>query len=194
MTAVPPLPLTLALTAVAREAAHRQVAGLVRSIPDFPAPGILFRDITPVLHDAAALDAAVRLHIDRIAALAAGVGRLGGSGSPRLPFGQAGGPALGAGFVPVRKPGKLPAATVHQTYALEYGQDRLHMHADADAPGDRVLVGGHLQGTGAPPGAGGPPVEGLGGRVVACLFLIELAALGGRARLGSRRVESIIVY
>ena len=193
MTASPRSP-NLALPAVAREAAQRKVAGLVRSIPDFPAPGILFRDITPVLHDAAALDAAVRLHIDRIADLAGEVDRIVGIESRGFLFGMAVAHAIGAGFVPVRKPGKLPAATVHQTYALEYGQDRLHMHADAVTPGDRVLVIDDLLATGGTAGAAAQLVEGLGGRVVACLFLIELAALGGRARLGERRVESIIVY
>ncbi len=184
----------LALSPADRDAALSQVAGLIRSIPDFPAPGILFRDITPVLHDAAALDAAVRLHIDRIADLAGQVDRIVGIESRGFLFGMAVAHALGAGFVPVRKPGKLPAATVHQTYALEYGQDRLHMHADAVSPGDRVLVVDDLLATGGTAGAAAQLVEGLGGRVVACLFLIELAALGGRARLGDRRVESVITY
>lgn len=183
-----------ALPAAERDAALQQVAGLIRSVPDFPSPGILFRDITPVLHDAAALDAAVRLHIDKIADLAGQVDRVCGIESRGFLFGMAVAHALGAGFVPVRKPGKLPAATVHETYALEYGQDRLHMHLDAVAPGDRVLVVDDLLATGGTAGAAARLVEGLGGRVVACLFLIELAALEGRARLGGRRVESIIVY
>lgn len=184
----------LALSSSDRDRALAQVSGLIRSVPDFPAPGILFRDITPVLHDAAALDAAVRLHIDRIADLAGQVDRIVGIESRGFLFGMAVAHALGAGFVPVRKPGKLPAATVHQTYALEYGQDRLHMHADAVGPGDRVLVVDDLLATGGTAQAAAQLVEGLGGRVVACLFLIELAALGGRARLGDRRVESVIVY
>jgi adenine phosphoribosyltransferase len=183
-----------ALPAAERDAALQQVAGLIRSVPDFPTPGILFRDITPVLHDAAALDAAVRLHIDKIADLAGQVDRVCGIESRGFLFGMAVAHALGAGFVPVRKPGKLPAATVHETYALEYGQDRLHMHLDAVAPGDRVLVVDDLLATGGTAGAAARLVEGLGGRVVACLFLIELAGLEGRARLGGRRVESIIVY
>ncbi len=177
-----------------RDAAYQQVAGLVRSVPDFPQPGILFRDITPVLHDAAALDAAVRLHLDRVADLAGHIDRVIGIESRGFLFGMAIAHAIGAGFVPVRKPGKLPAATVHETYALEYGQDRLHMHADAVAAGDRVLVVDDLLATGGTAGAAARLIERLGGQVVACLFLIELAGLEGRARLGERRVESVIVY
>lgn len=188
------LPRALALSPADREAALTQVRGLVRSIPDFPAPGILFRDITPVLHDAAALDAAVRLHLDLIDDLHGQIDRIVGIESRGFLFGMAVAHALGAGFVPVRKPGKLPAPTVHQTYALEYGQDRLHMHADAVSPGDRVLIIDDLLATGGTAQAAAQLVEGLGGRVVACLFLIELAALGGRDRLGDRRVESVIVY
>jgi adenine phosphoribosyltransferase len=188
------LPRALALSPADRAAALTQVCGLVRSIPDFPAPGILFRDITPVLHDAAALDAAVRLHLDLIDDLHGQIDRIVGIESRGFLFGMAVAHALGAGFVPVRKPGKLPAPTVHQTYALEYGQDRLHMHADAVSPGDRVLIIDDLLATGGTAQAAAQLVEGLGGRVVACLFLIELAALGGRDRLGDRRVESVIVY
>ena len=184
----------LQLLPAEREAAYAQVAGLVRSVPDFPAPGILFRDITPVLHDASALDAAVRLHLHAIADLAGNIDRVCGIESRGFLFGMAVAHALGAGFVPVRKPGKLPAATVHETYALEYGQDRLHMHLDAVAPGDRVLVVDDLLATGGTAGAASRLIEGLGGTVVGCLFLIELAGLEGRARLGERRVESIIVY
>ena len=182
------------LSTAAREVAHAQVASLIRSVPDFPSPGILFRDITPVLHDAAALDAAVRLHLDRIGDLGGKIDRVCGIESRGFLFGMAVAHALGAGFVPVRKPGKLPAATVHETYVLEYGQDRLHMHVDAVAAGDRVLVVDDLLATGGTAGAASRLIEGLGGTVAACLFLIELAGLEGRAKLGERRVESIIVY
>jgi len=185
---------SFALSTATREAAHVQVAGLIRFVPDFPSPGILFRDITPVLHDAAALDAAVRLHLDKIGDLGGKIDRVCGIESRGFLFGMAVAHALGAGFVPVRKPGKLPAATVHETYALEYGQDRLHMHVDAVAPGDRVLVVDDLLATGGTAGAASRLIEKLGGTVAACLFLIELASLAGRTKLGERRVESIIVY
>lgn len=188
------LPPAYVLSPADRQAALTQVSRLVRSVPDFPAPGILFRDITPVLHDALALDAAVRLHLDCIDDLQGKIDRIVGIESRGFLFGMAIAHALGAGFVPVRKPGKLPAPTVHQTYALEYGQDRLHMHADAVSPGDRVLIVDDLLATGGTALAASQLVEGLGGQVVACLFLIELAALGGRDRLGDRRVESVIVY
>jgi adenine phosphoribosyltransferase len=176
-----------------RAAALQLVGGLVRSVPDFPQPGILFRDITPVLHDAAALDAAVQLHLERIADLGA-IDRVCGIESRGFLFGMALAHAIGAGFVPVRKPGKLPAATIEQTYALEYGHDRLQLHVDAVAAGDRVLVVDDLLATGGTAGAAARLVERLGGRVVACLFRIKLAALGGRARLASHRVESVLVY
>lgn len=177
-----------------RAAARRLVDGLIRCVPDFPSPGILFRDITPVLHDPAALDAAVRLHADAIADLVGSVDRVVGIESRGFLFGMALAHAIGAGFVPARKPGKLPAATVAQAYALEYGEGYLHIHADAIAAGDRVLIVDDLLATGGTAGAAAHLVQRLGGEVVACLFLIELAALGGRARLAPLRVDAIITY
>jgi adenine phosphoribosyltransferase len=98
------------------------------------------------------------------------------------------------GFVPVRKPGKLPAPTIEESYALEYGVDRLQIHADAAIPGERVLIVDDLLATGGTADATCTLVERLGARVQACLFLIELDALGGRGRLQGRRVESVLRY
>lgn len=184
----------LRLSDEARAAAIAEVSGLVRNVPDFPAPGILFRDITPVLRSASAMRAAIRLHLDAIADLAGRIDRIVGVESRGFLFGMPVAHALGVGFVPARKPGKLPAATVTQAYALEYGEGHLHMHADALDPGDRVLLVDDLLATGGTAGAAATLVHRLGGTVVASLFLIELVALGGRARLDPLRVEAILAY
>jgi len=181
-------------TAEAREAALRSVHARVRSVPDFPVAGILFRDITPVLADPATLDAAVALHLEHIGDLAGSIDRVCGIESRGFLFGMAVAQALGAGFAPIRKPGKLPAATIEQSYALEYGEDRLQIHVDALAVGDRVLLVDDLLATGGTSLAASQLVERLGGEILACLFLIELGDLGGRVRLAGRRVESVLVY
>lgn len=165
---------------------------LVREIPDFPRPGILFRDITPLLLDAHGLDAAVAglasavgpQHVDYVVAAEAR-GFILGAALAR---------ELGAGFVPARKPGKLPSQTVSAEYALEYGLDALEVHADALADGARVLVHDDLLATGGTAGALCELVAGLGGRIVGCSFLIELTALGGRARLAPHPVWSLLDY
>ncbi len=177
-----------------RLAAVQRVEGLIRSVPDFPQPGILFRDITPVLRDAAALSAAVALHLDAIGDLAGTIDRVVGVESRGFLFGVPVAHALGVGFAPARKPGKLPAATLAQAYALEYGEGYLHLHTDAIDPGDRVLLIDDLLATGGTASAAAGLVSRLGGTVVAALFLIELAALGGRARLAPLRVEAILAY
>ena len=165
---------------------------LVREIPDFPRPGILFRDITPLLLDARGLDEAVtRLAesvgpepIDYVVAAEARGFILGAALARQL----------GAGFVPARKPGKLPADTVSAEYTLEYGLDALEVHADALAHGERVLVHDDLLATGGTARALCELVSELGANVVACSFLIELSALGGRARLHPHPVHSLIEY
>ena len=166
--------------------------GYVREIPDFPRPGILFKDITPLLLDAAALDAAVSalgghassLEVDLVVAAEARGFILGGALAR----------SLGAGFVPARKPGKLPHATVSAEYTLEYGIDALEVHADALAGGARVLVHDDLLATGGTARALCELVAGLGGEVVGCTFLIELGFLGGRERLSPHNVFSLIEY
>jgi adenine phosphoribosyltransferase len=160
------------------------LARFVRSIPDHPRPGILFRDITTLLQDAEAFARAV-------AALAAPhrgtrVDAVAGIESRGFIVGAALAHALGAGFVPLRKAGKLPAAVVGRDYALEYGTDRIEMHVDAVRRGDRVVLADDLIATGGTAEAAVALLEEAGAVVVECAFLIELPALGGRARLQQR--------
>jgi len=178
----------------ARGAALALVEGLMRAVPGFPQPGILFRDITPVLQDAAGLGVALGLLSGCIDDLEGKVDRIIGVESRGFLFGMPLAARLGVGFVPVRKPGKLPAALIEETYALEYGEDRLQIHEDAVAPGDRVIVVDDLLATGGTAAATCALVERLGGVVEACLFLIELDGLKGRTRLPGRRIESVLHY
>lgn len=164
----------------------------IRDIPGFPKPGIVFKDITPLLLDPAALDAAVEalaawarpLEVDLVLAAEARGFILGGALAREL----------GSGFVPARKPGKLPHTTVSAEYLLEYGIDALEVHADALATGARVLVHDDVLATGGTARATCELVERLGGHVVGCAFLIELAFLGGRARLAPLEVRSLVSY
>ena len=164
----------------------------MRAIPDFPREGILFRDITPLLLDPAALDAAVVAlaelvdgpQIDFVVAAEAR-GFILGAALAR---------ELGAGFVPARKPGKLPAETVSAEYTLEYGLDALEVHADALAHGARVLLHDDLLATGGTAGALCELVSGLGAEIVGAAFLVELRALGGRERLAPCPVHAVITY
>jgi adenine phosphoribosyltransferase len=166
--------------------------GYVRDIPDFPTEGILFRDITPLLLDPRALDAAVArltqyargLEVDFVVAAEARGFILGGALAR----------ALGAGFVPARKRGKLPHETVSAEYALEYGIDALEMHADAFAGGARVLIHDDLLATGGTAHALAELVRRLGAEVVACVFLVELESLEGRKQLSDYPVHSLIKY
>jgi adenine phosphoribosyltransferase len=164
----------------------------VRDIPDFPRPGIVFKDITPLLLDPAALDQAVSelaslarpLSVDLVVAAEAR-GFILGAALAR---------ELGAGFVPARKPGKLPSETVSAEYTLEYGIDALEMHADALAGGIRVLVHDDLLATGGTAAAVCALVEELGAVVAGCAFLVELSFLRGRARLAPHEVLTVIDY
>lgn len=173
-------------------AAHADLRALIRDIPDFPTAGILFKDITPLLADAGALAEAVHLlaepargwQVDFVVAAEARGFLLG----PALALG------LGAGFVLARKPGKLPYETVSAEYLLEYGSGQLELHTDAIAQGGRVLVHDDLLATGGTAATLCGLVEELGGEVVGCNFLIELAHLGGRERLGGRPVHSVLRY
>jgi adenine phosphoribosyltransferase len=155
---------------------------LIRSVPDFPAPGICFRDATPLFADPAALRSAVDLLAGRLAA-AEPVDFVFGAEARGFILGPALAMRLGAGFVPARRQGKLPAATEAAAYELEYGLAELHVHTDAIAPGARVVVHDDLIATGGTATALGEIVERLGGQVVAYAFLIELTDLHGRERL-----------
>lgn len=168
----------------------------IRSIPDFPQPGILFRDITPVLADPLAFATAVELHLHHIRDIdmADAVDVIVGIESRGFLFGPILAHRLGLSFVPARKPGKLPAATLEERYSLEYGQSILQLHADAFARGAKVLIVDDLLATGGTAAATARLVTRLGGEVLGCLFLIELLALGGRAALEGYRVEALLEF
>jgi adenine phosphoribosyltransferase len=175
-----------------RTAVAERVRRTIRDVPDFPKPGILFRDITPVLANAA-------LFADVTAALAApftgaGISHVVSIESRGFILGAPVALALGAAFVPMRKPGKLPAATVREEYALEYRTDALEMHADALHGAGGVLVVDDVLATGGTAAAACRLVERAGARTSGCAFMIELTALGGRARLGGMRVETLLAY
>ena len=174
---------------------HAQPAdlqALIRDIPDFPRPGISFKDITPLMADAGALAEGVRrladyarpLQVDYVVAAEARGFLLG----PALAL------ELGAGFVLARRPGKLPYETVSAEYLLEYGAGQLELHTDAVASGRRVLVHDDLLATGGTAAALCDLVEQLGGEVAGCGFLIELAYLNGRERLAPREVHALLTY
>ena len=168
------------------------LASKIRDVPDFPTPGILFKDIMPLVADPAAF----RESIDRLAEWA----------GPRAPdvilgaeargfiFGGALAYALGCGFVPARKPGKLPWQTVDATYALEYGNDTLQIHSDSITRGQRVIVLDDVLATGGTACAKIDLVEQLGGIVVGALFVVELTFLGGRERLAGHDTHALISY
>jgi adenine phosphoribosyltransferase len=157
---------------------------LIRSIPDFPRPGICFRDATPLFAEPAALAGAVELLAAEVEA-GGPVDLVVGAEARGFILGPALAVRLGAGFVPARREGKLPAATAGAAYELEYGTAELHVHIDAIGPGARVLVHDDLIATGGTAGALGEIVERLGGEVVANAFLVELTALRGRDRLAA---------
>ena len=175
-----------------RERIVQDLAARVRSVPDFPVQGILFRDITPILQDAASYKAAIELFVQRFRDR--GVHVFAGIESRGFLFAAPLALALGASFVPVRKGGKLPAATVRRTYDLEYGEATLEMHRDAVAPGARVAIVDDLLATGGTARAACEMVEELGGRVVELAFLIELEALAGRKQLAGRTVTTFLRY
>ena len=162
----------------------------IREVPDFPKPGILFKDITTLLKEPAALDAAVRQLADPYRN--AGVSLVAGIESRGFIFGAAVARELGAGFVPIRKSGKLPAETASQNYELEYGTDSIEIHTDAIVPGQRVLLVDDLLATGGTMEAAVKLVKRLRARVAGIAFLIELTALDGRSRLPGESVMALV--
>lgn len=163
---------------------------LIRDVPDFPKPGVGFRDITPVLASPAGFNAAVGGLVDLARPFRAD--HVLAAEARGFLFGPAVAAELGAGFVLARKPGKLPRATVSVEYSLEYGVDRLEVHTDAIGPGARVLVHDDLLATGGTARALCDLVERAGGEVVACAFLLELAFLDGRTRLDGYPVHALL--
>jgi len=166
--------------------------GHIREIPDFPKPGIGFKDITTLMADAEALDVAVTALADEVRG--ADVDMIVAAEARGFLLGPALARELGAGFILARKPGKLPHDTVKAEYALEYGTDTLEVHSDALSAGARVVVHDDLLATGGTAKAVCELAERLGGEVVACLFLAELAFLPGRERLAGYDVRSLVVY
>jgi adenine phosphoribosyltransferase len=163
----------------------------LRDIKDFPKPGIVFKDLTPLLADARAWKEVC----DALAAPFEGkVSRVLGIESRGFLYGISIAERLGVGFVPVRKPGKLPAKTVRETYALEYGQDSLELHADSLVKGQEVLVVDDLLATGGTAAATCRLVEKLGATVHACAFAVELGFLNGREKLAGRKVVSLVTF
>lgn len=165
---------------------------LIREVPDFPKPGILFYDITTLLKDAAGLRTAIEAlaEFGRLLGpeLVAGIEARGFIFAPAVAY------ALGVGFVPVRKPRKLPAAVERIEYALEYGIDSLEIHRDAITPGARVLIVDDVLATGGTAAAVARLIEKLGGQVLAIAFLAELSFLNGRQKLQGYRVHSLLQY
>ena len=167
------------------------ITSFIRDVPDFPKPGILFKDITPLIGDGAAFRVVTDLLAERIAPLRPE--KLVGIESRGFIFGAALAERLGIGLAPVRKPGKLPWKAVRETYSLEYGTDALEMHEDAVA-GLRCLVLDDLLATGGTAAATARLVERQGGTVAGFAFVIELGFLHGREKLGTREVLSLIHY
>jgi adenine phosphoribosyltransferase len=170
-----------------------QLASLIRAIPDFPLPGILFRDITPLLKDKAGFSSAIDMFVDRFRDekidIIVGIEARGYMLGAPVAY------ALQCGFVPVRKPGKLPYSKLTEEYVLEYGTNTLEIHDDAVGHGQRVLIIDDLLATGGTAGATGRLLERLGADVVGFAFLVELAFLDGRKALPKGKpVTSFVVY
>nr|WP_314802363.1 adenine phosphoribosyltransferase [uncultured Capnocytophaga sp.] len=171
---------------------HSHIENFVRDIPDFPKKGVLFKDITPLLANAKASQAMLEellaplknIKIDKVAAIE----------SRGFFFGILIAQALGVGFIPIRKPGKLPAETITESYSLEYGSSNLEIHTDAILRGEKVLLHDDVLATGGTAFAATRLIERLGGEVVQCAFLMELSFLNGREKLHKYQINSILNY
>lgn len=170
----------------------RLLRSRIRDVPDFPKEGILFKDITPLLADVKAFRACIEIMAERLDGES--VTAVVGIESRGFMFGAALADELGVGFIPVRKPGKLPAATYRAEYELEYGRDAVEIHRDALGPGDRVAVVDDLIATGGTAKATDELVQKCGAEVAAFVFVIHLAGLEGTAKLAPRRIITILDY
>ncbi len=180
----------LATVTIQEQDVAQRLRALIRDVPDFPRPGIVFRDITVLLGDGPAFSAA-------IAALAepyrsSGIALVAGIESRGFILGGAVADRLGAGFVPIRKEGRLPAKRISQSYSLEYGEAVVEIHADAIARGQRVLIVDDLLATGGTAAAAAALVDQLGGDIAGFAFLVELSDLGGSAALGGRPYTALL--
>src|SRR5688572_20359256 len=164
----------------------------IRSVPDFPKPGILFYDITTLLRDPMGLKATIDMlampYVDQ------GIDVVVGIESRGFILGAAVADRIGAGFIPIRKPGKLPARAIKEIYDLEYGKDALEIHADAVQQGQRVLIVDDVLATGGTAAAAAALVKQLGGTLHGLAFLIELLFLNGKAKLAGEKVFSVLQY
>lgn len=177
---------------MAKEAILEKIKSKIRDIPDFPKKGIVFKDITPVLNDGETFRAAIDLFVERFGK--APIQKIVGIESRGFIFGSALAYRLGKGFSIIRKTGKLPYKTIHKEYDLEYGTDRLEMHEDSIAPGEKVLIIDDLLATGGTAAAAAHLVEALKGEVYSLAFLIELSFLNGRSKLTQYDVFSAIQF
>ncbi len=169
-----------------------EIEALIRAIPDFPIPGILFRDITPLLKDKQGFRQAVDLFVERFSGR--GIDHVVAIEARGYILGAPIAYAIGAGFIPVRKPGKLPYEKISEEYALEYGTNSLEIHSDAAGKGDLVLVVDDLLATGGTAAATARLLERLGARVEAFAFLVELTELHGREALGGAEIVAFVAY
>ncbi len=167
------------------------IENYIRDIKDFPKPGIIFKDITPLLADAYALKETTKALLDMVPT---GIDKVVGIEARGFFFGTLLAEHLNAGFVPIRKPGKLPYKTFDETYDLEYGTDALSMHIDAIKPGEKVLIHDDVLATGGTAQAVAKLVEKAGGKVVMLNFLIELEFLNGRDKLKNYKVSRLLSY
>jgi adenine phosphoribosyltransferase len=165
------------------------IEDFIRDVPDFPKPGIIFKDITPLLGDIEALRQTIKMLADPYRN--SGVDVVTGVEARGFVFGPMLADELGVGFVPIRKPGKLPAETISESYELEYGTDTVEIHADAITSGQKVLMCDDLIATGGTVEAACKLVNKLGGDIVAAVFVLELSFLPGRAKLEALGVETL---
>ncbi|MDA8243302.1 MAG: adenine phosphoribosyltransferase [Elusimicrobia bacterium] len=180
------------MTQALPEAVASKAKSMIRDVPDFPKPGIVFKDITPLLADHAAFTGLVKAFAD--AYRDSGITKVLGIEARGFLLAAPIAAELGAGLVPVRKKGKLPYKKVSATYALEYGTDTLEMHEDAVKPGEKVLVVDDVLATGGTAAAVCEMVDKLGGKVAGIAMLIELEFLKGREKLAGRSIHSLIKY
>jgi adenine phosphoribosyltransferase len=173
-------------------AAFPRIRDAIREIPDFPKKGILFKDITPILSDAKLFAEVIAGLTDRYAGMR--IDKIAAMESRGFIFGAPLANNIGAGFVPLRKFGKLPYSTVSETFDLEYGTETLEVHTDAIQPGERVVILDDLLATGGTADASARLVRRIGGKVVEMAFVVELAFLDGRRRLAGVPVYSMVVF